>query len=91
MANARGLMCVSKLEDMGVSELVTMKCLYDENNPEDKAFSKWTPSGTLTLDISNPALLRSFHLGDRYYLDLTKAPVRQVEEEEVTYSRRVVS
>lgn len=45
--------------------------MYDENDPEDTKFSKATPSGSFEAQISNPALLDQFQVGEDYYLDLT--------------------
>lgn len=41
----------------------------DENN----TYAKFSPSGMLSLTVSNPALLGKFTEGEEYYLDFTKA------------------
>lgn len=43
----------------------------DENN----SYAKWSPSGSLTLSITNPALSNRIKEGDTFYLDFTPAPV----------------
>lgn len=40
---------------------------------EDNTFARFSPSGTLTLTVANPALIGQFKPGERYYLDFTKA------------------
>lgn len=42
------------------------------SNMEDCAsWSKWTPSGELTMTITNPAALDVLHVGKDYFLDIT--------------------
>lgn len=41
----------------------------DENN----TYARFTPSGMLSLTVTNPALLGKFEEGEEYYLDFTKA------------------
>ncbi|TSD89073.1 hypothetical protein FFK22_008820 [Mycobacterium sp. KBS0706] len=41
----------------------------DENN----TYAKFSPSGTLSLTVANPALIGKFAEGEEYYLDFTKA------------------
>lgn len=39
---------------------------------EDNTYAKFTPSGELTLMVSNPALFGKFNPGEAYYLDFIK-------------------
>lgn len=43
----------------------------DPSIPEDKAFTKYTPSGKLEVSIDNPAVESMLKVGETYYLDLT--------------------
>jgi hypothetical protein len=43
-----------------------------DGSDEDNTFAKFSPSGSLELTITNPALLGQFNPGDTYYLDFTK-------------------
>ena len=43
-----------------------------DGSEENKSFSRWTPSGSLSLMISNPNLLGYWKQGDEFYLDFTK-------------------
>jgi len=45
--------------------------VYDTSIPEDLRYSKYTPSGSLTLHVDNPAV--NFELGKQYYIDITPA------------------
>ncbi|NUP19885.1 MAG: hypothetical protein HOZ81_28155 [Streptomyces sp.] len=44
---------------------------YDPDVPEDQRYAKYTPTGTLTIQVDNPAV--SFEPGKAYYLDFTPA------------------
>lgn len=44
---------------------------YDPETPEDQRYAKATPSGSLTIQVDNPAV--SFEPGKSYYLDFTPA------------------
>jgi hypothetical protein len=47
---------------------------YDaEGNSEDNSFARWTPSGSLTMTVTNPNLVGTFKAGEKFYLDFTKA------------------
>ena len=47
---------------------------YDQSIPEDQRFAKATPSGSMEMQVDNPAALEQLKLGEAYYLDLTLAP-----------------
>lgn len=44
-----------------------------EGNSEDNSFARYTPDGHLTMTITNPNLIGKFGVGEKYYLDFTKA------------------
>lgn len=46
---------------------------YDASIPEDQRFQKATPSGTIEMQVDNPAALAQFQLGKSYYIDFTEA------------------
>jgi hypothetical protein len=52
---------------------VTEKPFDDNGISEDNAFAAWTPSGTLVISVTNPALIGKYTVGDRYYLDFSLA------------------
>jgi len=40
-----------------------------DGSDEDQQFAKFSPSGSLSLTVANPALLGKFKEGDKFYLD----------------------
>lgn len=40
---------------------------------EDNTYAHWTPSGEITLSITNPALHGQFAYGQKFYVDFTEA------------------
>lgn len=47
--------------------------VYDDGNPENKTWSKYTPSGEVRLFVTNPAAINAFEPGKSYYVDFTPA------------------
>lgn len=43
------------------------------DSEENKSFAKATPSGEITLGITNPSALEFFEIGKAYYIDFTPA------------------
>jgi hypothetical protein len=71
MANFRAKFYVT-----GVSEKdqygnvnLTFHTLYDDTIPEDQRFALATPSGQLTMIVTNPVVLDQVKQGKSYYLD----------------------
>lgn len=44
-----------------------------DGSDEDNTYAKFSPSGSLTLSIANPALAGKFKPGQKFYLDFTEA------------------
>lgn len=44
-----------------------------DGSDEDNTFAKFSPSGSLSLTIANPALYGTFAAGETFYLDFTPA------------------
>lgn len=42
-----------------------------DGSDEDQQFAKFSPAGTLSLTIANPALIGKFAVGETFYLDFT--------------------
>jgi len=57
------------------SHSVKLSAVYpskdDVNMEENKRFSEATPSGQITMFISNPAVYDTFHPGDEFYVEFT--------------------
>lgn len=45
----------------------------EDGSDEDNTYSRYTPSASLEITIQNPALFGKFAVGDKFYLDFTKA------------------
>lgn len=45
-----------------------------DGESEDNTFSRWTPSGSLSLTVTNPDLHGKFNAGQKFYVDFTEAP-----------------
>lgn len=75
----RAKMQIQKIEQHQTQEILTMNCVCktggygDDGLDEDNQFAKFSPSGSLTITVSNPALLGKFKPGEKYYLDFSKA------------------
>ena len=52
------------------TEEVTLVAVQGDENKE---WSKWTPSGSLKMQINNPAALEQFVVGKDYFIDITPA------------------
>lgn len=44
-----------------------------EGESEDNTYSRWTPTATLHMFITNPALMEKFKEGQKFYVDFTEA------------------
>lgn len=45
----------------------------EDGSDENNTFARWTPSATLRMSITNPALFGAFKVGDQFYVDFTRA------------------
>lgn len=71
---------VTKYGDPVTSESLSMSAVTSSDKPygpqgenEDNTYARYTPSATFAASINNPALLGQFKVGEKYYLDFTKA------------------
>jgi hypothetical protein len=44
-----------------------------DGESEDNTFARYTPSGSVSLSITNPALAGQFKQGDKLYVDFSRA------------------
>ena len=68
----RAKFTVVAITDRGWSKEVELACQYDQSVPEDQRFQKATPSGSIRMQIDNPAALEQFKLGKSFYADFTQ-------------------
>jgi len=65
-------------EKMADSVVLTFNAVM---GPENTEWSKYTPSGNLTINITNPALFDQFVVGRDYYIDIS--PTQNVLGEKI--------
>lgn len=71
----RAKMQVQTIETNMWSDIVKFACVYGgSNNAEDNTFAKATPSGSMTIQIDNPAARGKLKAGDVVYVDIIPAP-----------------
>lgn len=59
------------VEDNGDSQNVTFRAVYSpDKTHENYSWSKWTPAGFLSMNISNPNLKDHFTSGKEYILTI---------------------
>lgn len=49
----------------------TLRAVSDKSTPENEAFTKYTPGGSLVVMIDNPIAVAMLEPGKAFYLDLT--------------------
>lgn len=64
--------------EIKVGEELEMSCVTDKpfdqgGDSEDNSFAKWSPSGSFKIMTTNPNLWGKFIVGEKYYLNFTKA------------------
>lgn len=77
----RAKMQVQSVTGSETYESISMSAVTSSDKPygpngenEDNTYARYTPSGTLSLSITNPALISKFKVGQKFYLDFTEAP-----------------
>ena len=56
------------------NEGVKMQAVYGPDGSPNGEWSRWTPSGSLELNVTNPALAGHFLPGKEYFIDIVEAP-----------------
>lgn len=76
----RAKMQVASVEKFQHGEQVKLQCVTGKTpfgpngESEDNTFARYSPSGSLQMMITNPALLGKIAPGQKFYLDFTEAP-----------------
>lgn len=60
-----------------VNQTVKLRAVTGGDGRGNESWSKWTPSGELTMRITNPAAAEQFKVGAFVYLDFTPAPAAE--------------
>ena len=61
----------------GDQAMIELSAIHGADN---RTWSKWTPNGTLTMTVTNPAATAQFVPGACVFLDFTEAPAKESEE-----------
>lgn len=56
---------------------VKLTAATDNNN---KTWAKYTPSGSIEMQIDNPEAINQFVPGESYFVDFTPAPAKEADE-----------
>lgn len=78
MARTRAKFRCHWVQDHGDNKLVQLGVAYSKvQGTEDADFTKATPSGSITMQIDNPAAAVQFRPGAFYYVDFEECPQAQ--------------
>ena len=73
--NIRAKMNVRSVTSTEYSDEVELSAVYGgSTNAEDNTYASATPSGSLKLQVNNPAVRGQIRPGQTYYVDLTPVP-----------------
>jgi hypothetical protein len=64
-----GCTSVETFPQSNPSRVYRFTAFYDPDVPEDERYARYTPSGSLTIQVDNPAV--TFEPGRAYYLDFS--------------------
>lgn len=58
-------------EQIRFSAVAKNEAYPDDGTDENNTFATWTPSASLEMSITNPALIGKYDVGDTFYVDFT--------------------
>lgn len=79
MTAMRAKMQITGIEKQGDNEVLSFRAVAKsgaypaDGSDEDNSYARWSPAGSVSLTVANPALHGKFEVGEKYYLDFTKA------------------
>lgn len=71
--SVRAKFIVSEIADRGNGKNIKAHPVCNADGEGNKDWSKWTPSGSLEMFITNPPAADQFKVGKAFYLDITEA------------------
>ena len=79
MTSMRAKFQIGKIEKFTSSEIIHFNAVcppaFDKDGlSEDSTFSKFPPTASASIHITNPSLIDQFKVGDKYCVDFTLAP-----------------
>lgn len=72
VVSSRAKFVCNSVKDMGWSQEAALTAVYANGKPEDNEFAAATPSGQITINVSNPALKGFFKPQRNYYFDISE-------------------
>jgi hypothetical protein len=75
MPEVRGKFYVSRVSNMSATSTyveVELNAQYSNGKPEDNSYSAATPSGKITMTITNPEAVEKLPIGGVFYVDFTR-------------------
>lgn len=72
MAVRAKLKCTEKTGNAEAGGGVKLEAVYDGSDA-NSSWSKYTPSGTLNMWVTNPQAYEAFEVGQKYFVDFTPA------------------
>jgi hypothetical protein len=73
----RAKLAINRIEQHASSETIHFSAVSKstaypaDGSDEDNTFAKFSPSASLSIQITNPALVGKFQVGEKYYVDFT--------------------
>ena len=61
-------------ESLSMSAVCGKAPFGSQGESEDNTYARYTPNGSISLSITNPALVGKFRVGQKFYVDFTEAP-----------------
>ena len=58
-------------ELLGDTSRIKLTPVFADENQENKVFFKYTPGGSIDLQVVNPDAAKQFEVGKEYYIDFT--------------------
>ncbi len=77
--NMRAKLVIDRIEQHAASETLHFNAVCKpgaypaDGSDEDNTFAKFTPSADLKIQITNPALIGQFKVGEKYHVDFSSA------------------
>lgn len=65
---------VNHTQPKGASATIILRPVSADDVPENQRFHKYSPSGELSMQVDNQAVVEEMQVGNVYYLDFTPVP-----------------
>ena len=80
MSNMRAKFQISSIQQFEHTERVNFHAVCSKGYPpdgsdEDNTYAKFSPQAECFIVIANPALIGTFKVGQKFYVDFTEAPL----------------